>query len=143
MDREVIDSKLESLRRCLERLRNKLPVSASDMTRDLDLQDVIALNLIRAVQISTDIAAHVVAERGWQIPATMGESFQLLAEQGFLSNDTAQRMRAAVGFRNIAVHSYQRIDWLIVQAILEHHLADFDAFAAAVAVAFEGSGKSP
>lgn len=128
----MIEAKLESLRRCLQRLRDKLPVSADDLAHDPDIQDIVALNLIRAVQVSADIAAHIVAERAWRVPATMGDGFLLLAEQGVLTSDTAQRMRAAVGFRNIAVHNYERIDWHIVQAILERHLDDFDTFAAAV-----------
>lgn len=139
MDREVIDAKLESLRRCLQRLRDKLPTDATELALDPDRQDIIALNLVRAVQVSADIAAHIVAERGWPVPATMGEGFQLLAEHRLLTADTAQRMRAAVGFRNIAVHNYERIDWQIVQSILEHHLDDFDAFAVAVDAAARGS----
>lgn len=133
MDRDLIGAKLESLRRCLARLREKLPVNAEALSADIDRQDIIALNLIRAVQLSTDIAAHVVAERGWPVPATMGEAFAQLSEHGLLPEETAARMRAAVGFRNIAVHSYQRIDWAIVQAILETHLDDFDAFAVSIA----------
>ncbi len=133
MDRDVIDGKLESLRRCVQRLRAKLPVTAEQLAQDVDLQDIVALNLIRAVQVSADIAAHLVADRDWPVPATMGEGFQSLADNGVLTDEMGRRMRAAVGFRNIAVHSYERIDWRIVQAILERHLADFDVFATVVA----------
>jgi len=45
----------------------------------------------------------------------------------------AQRLKKAVGFRNIAVHSYQAIDWSIVFQISRHHLDDFKQFAQAVA----------
>jgi len=38
-----------------------------------------------------------------------------------------------VGFRNIAVHSYQAIDWSIVFQISRHHLDDFKQFAQVVA----------
>lgn len=41
-------------------------------------------------------------------------------------------MRAAVGFRNIAVHSYREIDWHIVHEIWWQHLDDFRQFARAV-----------
>lgn len=137
MDRDVVEAKLESLRRCLQRLRDQRPANAEVLARDPDRQDIIALNLIRAVQASADIAAHVVAARGWPVPATMGEGFDLLREHGLLPAETALRMRAAVGFRNIAVHNYERIDWQIVQTILEHHLADFDTFARAVATSLD------
>lgn len=34
-----------------------------------------------------------------------------------------------VGFRNIAVHDYRRLDLAIVRAIVRTHLDDFAAFA--------------
>ena len=42
-------------------------------------------------------------------------------------------MKKAVGFRNIAVHNYESINWAIVFAIATEHLKDFEEFAAAVA----------
>lgn len=41
-------------------------------------------------------------------------------------------MKAAVGFRNIAVHNYRAIDWVIVFAITHQGLDDFKNFARAV-----------
>jgi uncharacterized protein YutE (UPF0331/DUF86 family) len=42
-------------------------------------------------------------------------------------------LRGAVGFRSIAVHSCQAIDWDIVHTITHEGLEDFRQFAAAVA----------
>ncbi len=41
--------KLEALRHCLQRLRERRPVSAAILASDEDLQDVLVLNLSRAV----------------------------------------------------------------------------------------------
>ena len=54
---------------------------------------------------------------------------------GVISVDQAMRMKKAVGFRNIAVHNYEAIDWEITHAIATRHLSDFAAFAAAVVAA--------
>lgn len=40
MDREVIEQKLESLRRCLQRVANKCPPDPEVLGRDPDLQDI-------------------------------------------------------------------------------------------------------
>jgi uncharacterized protein YutE (UPF0331/DUF86 family) len=48
------------------------------LQEDWDLQDIIALNMTRAVQLCVDIAAHVVAERDQAPPGTMGEAFEHL-----------------------------------------------------------------
>lgn len=133
MDRDLIESKLESLRRCVERIAAKTPASLDQLQSDLDLQDVITLNLQRAVQLSVDLAAHVIADTDVRPPSTMAENFSILKDLSIITPALAERMTKAVGFRNIAVHTYQHIDWNIVYQICRHHLDDFRQFAKAVA----------
>ncbi len=132
MDREVIEQKLESVRRCLQRIKEKCPPSADILARDLDAQDILALNLSRAVQLCVDIGAHIVAGKNVPPPATMGQTFDVLAELGIISEELALRMKNAVGFRNIAVHNYDAINWQIVHAIATRHVGDFTDFARSV-----------
>jgi len=42
-------------------------------------------------------------------------------------------MKGAVGFRNVAVHNYQAIDWEVVHKISYERLDDFREFAGAIA----------
>ena len=107
MDREIVEQKLESLRRCLLRIETKCPSDADTLASDIDLQDIIALNLSRAVQISVDIGAHLIAGMEVPPPGTMGQTFDLLAQEGVLKNELAGSLKKAVGFRNIAVHNYE------------------------------------
>ena len=132
MDRELIHDKLASLRRCIQRVEQWRPVTASALANDADAQDILSLNLTRAVQLCVDIAAHIIADRKQEPPATMAGSFEQLAEQGILTEELAARLRSAVGFRNIAVHEYQAINWDIVFAIVHDRLGDFKAFARAI-----------
>ncbi|NNM79948.1 MAG: DUF86 domain-containing protein [Gallionella sp.] len=134
MDREVVEQKLESLRRCIRRIEAKCPAEAATLVADIDLQDIVSLNLSRAVQISVDIGAHLIAGMEVPPPDTMGQTFDLLAQQGLLNNELASSLKKAVGFRNIAVHSYESINWDIVHSIVKYHLADFSEFAKVVAM---------
>lgn len=134
MDREVVEQKLESLRRCLRRIEIKCPADAATLVADMDLQDIVSLNLSRAVQISVDIGAHLIAGMEVPPPDTMGQTFDLLAQQGVLNNELASSLKKAVGFRNIAVHNYESINWTIVHSIVKYHLADFSEFAKVVAM---------
>ena len=137
MDREVVEQKLESLRRCLWRIETKCPTDAATLVADIDLQDIVSLNLSRAVQISGDIAAHLIAAMEVRPPDTMGQTFDLLAQEGVLNNELANSLKKAVGFRNIAVHNYESINWEIVHNIVKYHLADFSEFAKVVATRLE------
>jgi uncharacterized protein YutE (UPF0331/DUF86 family) len=135
VDRDLIEQKIESLRRCLVRIHQKCPATAEQLANDVDAQDILTLNLSRAVQLCVDIGAHLIAARDAPAPDTMGQTFDVLASLGVISPELAGRMKKAVGFRNIAVHHYEAIDWQIVHAIATRHMEDFTAFAGAVAEA--------
>lgn len=134
MDRDVIERKLELLRHCIARVRAKRPPTAALLAADADLQDVLVLNLSRAVQVCVDIGAHLLAPSSGAPPATMGETFTRLGEAGLIDMGLAARLRSAVGFRNIAVHNYEAIDWEIVWLLADDPLGDFEAFARQVAL---------
>jgi len=132
MDRDVINRKLESLRRCIARIESKRPIRPDVLRVNDDLQDIIALNLERAVQTCVDIAAHVISQTELPVPSTMGEGFARLAELRVISPQVATSLQKAVAFRNILVHNYTNINWDIVANILTGHLTDFVQFAQAI-----------
>jgi len=53
----------------------------------------------------------------------------LLARANRIDADLAERMKKMVGFSNVAVHDYQKINLEIVRRIVTEHLDDFLAFA--------------
>lgn len=133
MDRVLIEQKLESLRHCVQRVSEKCPAELKTLMEDADLQDIVVFNLTRAVQLGVDIASHIIATSGESAPTTMGQAFSTLAKLGVIDELTVGRMKKSVGFRNIAVHNYEDVDWGIVHAICVTHLDDFREFARCVA----------
>ena len=133
MDKLLIAQKLESLRRCIERVDSKCPPSADALANNIDAQDIVVLNLSRAVQMCVDIASHLVAQTQRPAPATMGEAIEELHVLGAIDADTATHLRKAVGFRNIATHNYETMNWAIVYSICTVGLKDFKTFAKQVA----------
>jgi uncharacterized protein YutE (UPF0331/DUF86 family) len=132
MDRELIEEKIESLRRCVHRIEKKRVASAEELENDWDTQDILSVNLTRAVQLCVDIASHLISESEHRAPDTMAEAFDRLHDMGLLSADLTRHLQGAVGFRNIAIHAYRSIDWHIVHSITHERLDDFRRFARAV-----------
>ena len=128
MDNDVVLNKLESLRRCITRVQEKTPASSALLSGNFDLQDIIVLNLERAVQTCVDIGLHMVGDLETPVPNSMAETFKSLNRAGIIDDRTAERMTKAVGFRNTAVHAYQEMDWEIVYRIVTEHLDDFRDF---------------
>jgi len=132
LDRDLIEQKLESLRKALRRVAEKCPATPETLKQDVDAQDIVSLNLTRAVQFCVDIGAHLISGLELPPPDTMGQTFDTLAEAGIIRNELATRMKKAVGFRNLSVHNYDAINWEIVHAIAKTRLTDFEEFAQAV-----------
>ena len=139
MDRVIIAEKLESLRRCIQRIQEKTPPEIGSLITEPDLQDIVVLNLTRAVQLCVDIGSHIISTSGEAAPVTMGDVFIILNKLGVITTTTCESMKKAVGFRNIAVHNYESINWEIVFAICNKSTADFCAFVKEI----EGKGPVP
>jgi uncharacterized protein YutE (UPF0331/DUF86 family) len=129
MDNLILLSKIESLKRCIDRIKSKTPDSIDELTSDLDRQDIIVLNLERSVQICVDIAALIIAEEDIQTPMSMSESFESLKGIKVIDAALTERIKKSLGFRNIAVHEYKNIDWQIVYSIIRENLGDFQQYA--------------
>ena len=95
-------------------------------------QDSIILNLQRAIEAAIDIAMHLCAVFKFGVPQSSREAFDLLEEKKVVSKELAKRLKAMVGFRNIAVHDYQAINLEILKNIIEKDLSDFLEFKDAV-----------
>ena len=63
----------------------------------------------------------------------MGGAFEQLAQEKLLTAELAERLKRAVGLRNLAVHNYEAINWAIVHSIATRHLEDFEDFARCIA----------
>lgn len=132
MDKEVLQTKLEALIRCVHRIKDQNVSSLEELESNLDKQEIIILNLQRAVQICVDIGNHILLDYKTPTPSTMAETFKYLAENKIISPENAEDLSHAVGFRNIAVHQYENLDSKIIYAIITSHLDDFKTFVEAI-----------
>ncbi len=71
MDSLIVTSKLESLRRCVKRIEERRTRSAEELRASIDLQDIVSVNITRAVQLCVDVAAHVLTDLEQPAPQTM------------------------------------------------------------------------
>jgi uncharacterized protein YutE (UPF0331/DUF86 family) len=122
-------NKAAIIRRCLARVHDELggnPAALDHFTT----QDAIVLNILRACEAAIDLAMHRVSLGSYGIPQSSREAFDLLEKNSVISAPCASSMKNMVGFRNVAVHSYQELQMPILQAIVRDHLTDFEAFLA-------------
>ena len=81
-----------------------------------------------AIQSCIDIAAHIISEKSFGVPGNTNELFYILEENKYLSSELTEKMVKAVGFRNLLVHEYTKIDLKQVYEIAQSHINDLNHY---------------
>jgi uncharacterized protein YutE (UPF0331/DUF86 family) len=122
---DVVLQKVESIERCVKRVKEEYQKSDSDFEQDYTRQDAAILNLQRACEQSIDLANYVIKKEKLGMPTYSRESFEILQRNGIISEELAGSLTNMVGFRNLAVHEYASLDIKLINKIIEDHLEDF------------------
>ncbi len=128
MTDDVILNKAATIERCMARIHDEYQDANIDLEKNYTKQDAIILNIQRACKAALDMGTHVVRIKKLGIPQTNREVFEILAINGIIPNDLSLALQKMVGFRNIAVHDYTRLELAIVRKIIEIHLKEVEQF---------------
>lgn len=135
LDRVVIE-KGETIDRAVKRAREELS-AASDFFTDFTRQDAAVVNIQRACEAAIDIGNRLLLIRHLGHAAENKAIFEKLQHAGLIDAELARRMIGMVGFRNVAVHSYRKLNLRLVEEVIEKHLDDLLAFASVAVRASE------
>lgn len=126
---DVLLNKAAAIERAVARVREEYGDDDANLLGNQTRQDAIVLNLQRACESSIDAAMHLVRVHRLGIPQETRDAFVLLEQSGRLDSALADRLKRMVGFRNIAIHDYQKLNLDIVRSVIREHLGDFLMFA--------------
>ena len=128
VDRDLILRRLANLDTYLAQLAPYRGIDASAYRQDWKTQRIVERTLHLAIETCMDVADHLVADRRLRVPDTGAESFEILADADLVPRDLGAALASMVGFRNILVHDYTRLDPAIVTRVLRTDLADLERF---------------
>ena len=97
------------------------------------LIDAAIRELTVLFETSHNIAKHLIASREWRAARSKAEAFEILAENGVVSDPLSGALRQASRFRNLVIYQTSLVDDGIVYKVLTEHLSDFEEFAANIA----------
>lgn len=124
MPDDVLLNKAATIERCVARARNEYAAAGKHFATDCTRQDAAILNIHRACEAALDMGHHVVRRDALGVPQGAREVFDLLQRAGRIDTATAESLKAMVGFRNIAVHEYQKLLLPITVKVITTHLDD-------------------
>ena len=132
VDRDLVLRRLAILEGYLEQLGPYRDIDIEAYRQDWRTQRIVERTLHLAIETCMDVADHVVADRRLPVPETGAASFEILAEANLLPRELGASLASMVGFRNILVHDYTRLDPTIVMRVLRTDLDDLSRFRDAV-----------
>jgi uncharacterized protein YutE (UPF0331/DUF86 family) len=132
VNEDIVLRLLNNIEGYVTELRRADDITHSKFIGDIRSQRFVERTLQIAVEACMDVAHHVISDEQWREPANYADAFMVLAENGVLRTEDAQRYRLMAQFRNKIVHYYEKVDPEQVFAILTNHLNDFTDYVAAV-----------
>ena len=129
---DLLLNKAATIERCVARAREEYAKDPSTFATDYTRQDAAILNIQRACEACLDIGQILIRRHRLGVPQNSRDVFALLAQGQIIDMELAERLQRMVGFRNIAVHDYKRLQIPIAVTVIEKHLDDFLIFSQTV-----------
>ena len=126
---EIIFQKSQSLSRCLARVAEEVARAGKDFDEDYSARDAATLNIIRACELAIDMANHWAKQESLGLVTDARSGFVLLEQKKMIDTSLMKAMVSMVGFRNVAVHDYVRMDDDIFRWVITERVADLQRFA--------------
>lgn len=129
IDVQIVRRHLAALRDSLRVLSTRSGVSLEELDTDTEGRWMVERGLQLCAQSALDIATHIAASRGRDVP-DYASAIDELGRLGVLTHELARDFRGVAGLRNVLVHGYLEVDLEVLRALLHHKLGDFESFAA-------------
>ncbi len=128
LNKNVLWAKISALERHLDRIRIKRGVTLEEFLKDIDRQESLLFNLQMAIQNCLDMAAHIVSEKELGLAGSSSELFYLMEDQNIIGQALTEKMIQAVGFRNLVVHAYGKLNLEVVFEVSHQNISDLEEF---------------
>ena len=128
MDKAVVLRKLSELGTYYGQIKEFADINIDNYKNDWKTQRIVERTLQIMIETCTDIASHIISDRGMRPPTTYADTFRVLLENNIINSEMFATMEKMAKFRNVVVHQYEEVDAEIVIVILKRHLKDFDRF---------------
>ena len=115
-------SHLRELSESLDDWRRYQNISIEELRMDRDKRNMVLHSMLISIQSAIDIATYIIAEKELRKPSTYRETFEILEEEGIISEDLANDLSDLAGFRNVLVHIYWELDMDVIHGILRNDL---------------------
>jgi uncharacterized protein YutE (UPF0331/DUF86 family) len=124
---DILINKVDSIRRCVKRAREEYN-SADNFKDDFSRQDAAIMNIVRACEQAIDLTNYIIKKRKLGVPNSAKDSFDLLFRDKIIGEYLCEKMKKMIGFRNIVIHDYEKVNIDIVTSVIKNESEDLLVF---------------
>lgn len=128
LERDVIEAKFDIIHRNLRFLRELQTLTADQFVESYRDVQAAKYSLLEIMEACIDIANYLIALKGFRRAEEYSEMFQVLKEEGIITDKLAIKLGDMARFRNLLVHRYGEIDNKRVLEIIKHNLTDIQEY---------------
>ena len=122
---DVLMNKAATIERCVARAREEFDHDPTTFETNFSRQDAAVMNIQRACEAALDMGNHIIRRERLGLPQSARDVFEILAQAKWIDQALADSLKRMVGFRNIAVHGYQKLLMPITVKVITEHLVEF------------------
>ena len=122
---DVLINKAATIERCVARAREEFDYDPTTFETNFSRQDAAVMNIQRACEAALDMGHHIIRRDRLGVPQSARDTFEILAQAKWIDQPLADSLKRMVGFRNIAVHDYQKLLLPITVKVITEHLIEF------------------
>jgi uncharacterized protein YutE (UPF0331/DUF86 family) len=122
---DVLLNKAATIERCVARAREEFDHDPTTFETNFSRQDAAVMNIQRACEAALNMGNHVIRRDRLGLPQSARDVFEILSQAKWIDQTLADSLKRMVGFRNIAVHDYQKLLMPITVKVITEHLTEF------------------
>lgn len=127
-DKEKITKLSSEIFDAVMRLKELSEVSQEDFLINPHFVASAKYFLIVAIEATIDMCNHIISRNKFRVPEDYADTFRVMHEVGFFSEEFVERLVEMAKFRNRLVHIYWNVDDEVVYEVLQEDIQDVEEF---------------
>lgn len=124
----ILENKISVVKKYLKILESYSGLSEKEISSSLDKKGAVERYVYLVAQATIDLAEIVISYKKLRKPMSFSESFEILREHHFISNDLCTNLIQMTGFRNVLAHGYEKVDYKILLDSIKNGRKDVEEF---------------
>lgn len=125
--KDIISRKLNQLEENISILKKLRKYTKTEFLSEPERYGSAERFLQLAIEIIADIGSHIISDNKYGEVDTYADIARILCKKKHITTKQRERWISMVGFRNILVHGYTKIDRSVVFSVLQNNLKDLES----------------